>query len=118
MSYEDLRIYVGKLLNTHDPLEVRIERSVIKPELIEARSHEQYAGLQAADAVASSFFFAANRHRLGFTEPRYVQCLSPTLYRNSKQSIGYGLKFWPTETDVLIAKDPNLRWVKDFFEKK
>jgi hypothetical protein len=55
MSYENLREYVKKVLDTPDPLEVRIEPSVIKPEMIVARQHDQYDGLQAADAVASSF---------------------------------------------------------------
>jgi hypothetical protein len=118
MSYSGLRDYVGRLTDTSNPLEVRIDPAIIKAESIEARSHEQYAGLQAADAVASSFYCAANTHRLGFTEPRYVECLMPTVYRRADQVVGYGIKFWPKECDELVKASEQLGWVTRMFTKK
>ena len=111
MSYADLRDYVTKLINTDNPLEVRIESSAIKPDQIGARPHHQLAGLQAADAVASSFYCAAQTHRLGFTEPRYVEHLLPTIYQHQHIALGYGVKLWPKETEGLIGTTQSLKWV-------
>jgi hypothetical protein len=118
MSYTDLRKYVARLISSGDPLELRIDGSVIEPEQIIARPHGQYAGLQAADAVASSFYFAVQTHRLGFTEPRYVNSFIPVIYRNNGRAMGHGIKLWSRETDHLLQTDRNLRWVTEFFEKK
>jgi hypothetical protein len=118
MSYIDLREYVRKLVNTGNPLAVRIESSVIKPDQIESKQHAQYAGLQAADAVASSFFFAAQTHRLGFTEPRYVECLTRVVYRHAHEAIGYGVKFWPKDSYELVKASPLLEWAGRLFGKK
>src|SRR3546814_10749936 len=52
-------------------------------------------GLQLADAVASSLYFAVNPNRYGETEDRYASILAPTLYRHRGTVHGYGLKFWP-----------------------
>ncbi len=118
MSYTDLTEYVDKLVNTHNPLDVRIEPSVIKTKQIIALPHKNYAGLQAADAVASSFYFAANTHHLGFTEPRYVEYLSRSIYRNAGEAIGYGVKFWPKEADEVIKTNDNLKWSQTLLIKK
>jgi hypothetical protein len=115
MSYSQLREYVDKLLNNADALGVRIDASVIKPDQIDSRLHQQLAGLQVADAVASSFYFAVQTHRLGFTEPHYVQRLSPVVYRHEKQAIGYGIKFWPREATDLIKQKDTLKWVSSLF---
>ncbi len=60
-----------------------------------AVNHDQLAGLQIADAVASSMFFAVNKTQYGEVEPRYMKLLGPTAYRHSGSAMGYGLKLWP-----------------------
>jgi hypothetical protein len=60
MSYDELRDYVRKLKADSDPMAVTIDWSVIDPDLIRPVEHSQLAGLQVADAVASSLFAAAN----------------------------------------------------------
>jgi hypothetical protein len=112
MSYDELRNYIGILLNKRPPFgDVRIDPTVVRPQQIEARTHEQMAGLQIADAVASSFFFGVQSHPFGFTEPRYALALSPVLYRHKQCCHAYGLKFWPRECDALLQNRETLAWI-------
>ena len=82
--------------------DVRIHWDAIKPEKVRAVSHDQLAGLQMADAVASSHFFAVNLTQYGEVEDRYFNMLRPTIYRHAKSGeLGYGLKFWPGSLETL-----------------
>lgn len=101
MSYEELRSYLRKLRDGGHAEDVRIEWQHIDPDRVEAVNHEQLAGLQVADAVASSVFYAVNRNQYGETEPRYLELLRPTLYRHKRAVVGYGLKLWPTPLVTL-----------------
>ena len=113
MSYEDLRKYLRLLKAQSNPMEVRIDWSVIEPETVRAVNHDQLAGLQAADAVASSFYYAANLNRYGETEDRYAQLLEPTVYRHKGQHLGYGLKFWPDNVAAMKAQNPHLAGLEE-----
>src|SRR5439155_8859394 len=116
MSYEELREYLRNLKDRTELGDVRIEWSVIRPEQIQAINHEKLMGLQIADAVASSLYFAAQQTPLGFTEPRSAQMLKPVIYHHCGQHLGYGLKFWPRETTELLEREKTLRWVKETFQ--
>jgi hypothetical protein len=116
-NYQELREYVKLVIGEGDPLEVRIDSSVIKPDKMFSIEHARLDGLQAADAVASSFYFAAQDH-LKITEPRYVHELSKVVYTVEKEGFGYGVKFWPKESYQLIEEMPNLKWAKGLFGKK
>lgn len=91
MSYKDLTDYLDKLKYEHH---TRIDWSVIDSSLVKAVNHDQLAGLQLADAVASGIYFAVTRNRYGETEPRYAELMSPTIYRHKRSVDGYGVKFW------------------------
>jgi len=52
-----------------------------------------------ADAVASSYFFAIETNRYGFTEDSYAKLLLPRAYRHQGQLWGYGIKIMPRETE-------------------
>lgn len=96
MSYDDLRQYLCRLRD--DPGQSRnIEWSVIDPTLLRAVNHDQLAGLQLADTVASGVFYAVHRTQYGETEDRYLRLLGRTVYRREGQLDGYGLKFWCNE---------------------
>jgi hypothetical protein len=58
-------------------LDVRIDWNVIDPESVSAVDHSKRAGLQIADAVASSFFYAVNVNRYGEIEDKYSRLLLP-----------------------------------------
>ena len=108
MSYEDLRIYLHSLKAKSDSLGVAIDWSVINPDTVQAVNHDKLMGLQLADAVASSLYYAANVNRYGDTEPRYQEILRPVFYRHNESALGYGLKFWPHDLDDLLTDQRHL----------
>jgi hypothetical protein len=110
MSYGNLREYLKVLQAKSDPMDVRIDWSVIVPDTVRAVNHDQLAGLQVADAVASSFYYATNLNRYGETEDKYAKLLFPTVYRHKAVTLGYGLKFWPEDVQKLKTANPHLAW--------
>lgn len=110
MSYEDLKIYFETLKNQPGFMDVRIDWSVIKPEQIVAYTAGKRMGLQIADAIASSCFYAVELTRYGFTEDRYVRMLKPVIYNKDGDFIGYGLKFWPKEITELLNGE-HFQWI-------
>ena len=116
MAYENLRDYLRLLQSQSDPMDVRIDWKVIDPESVRAVNHDQLAGLQAADAVASSFYYAITVNRYGECEEKYARLLMPTVYRRDKKLLGYGLKFWPHDVEKLKSANPHLAWFADEVE--
>lgn len=104
MSYSDLRLYLNRLLvqSSNSP-DISIDWGAIGAERVRAVNHDKLAGLQIADAVASSVFFAANRSQYGEVEERYLKMLAPTVFQSKGRVEGYGLKFWcePAEKERL-----------------
>ena len=99
MSYEELKEYLSLLvLSSGNANDVNIDWDVIKNDMVRAVNHEQMAGLQIADAVATSVFYAANKSQYGQVEDRYLRILGKTLYRNKGRLDGYGLKIWCNDT--------------------
>jgi len=111
MSYQDLKDYLKVLKDKTGPFDVRIDWSAIVPEQITAYSSGKRMGLQIADAVASSFFYAVQASQHGYTEDRYARMLRDVVYHRKGTHVGYGLKFWPREIDELIKKDERFRWL-------
>ena len=100
MSYDDLRSYLTRLKDKPNS-DARIDWTAIHPQKVRAVNHDQLAGLQMADAVASSLFFAVNLSQYAEAEDRYYRMLRPTVYRHAKSGeLGYGLKFWPGSLDA------------------
>jgi len=108
MSYDDLRDYIHGLKAESDPMSVTIDWSVIDADMMRPVEHSQLAGLQIADAVASSLFAACNPNRYGDTEDKYLKLIAPTMYRHRGSLLGYGLKLWPGDLDVLKTQNPHL----------
>lgn len=98
MSYDDLRGYL-KLLRqqAESNSEISVHWPAINPDRVRAVNHDKLAGLQMADAVASSIYFAANKNQYGEVEERYLKTLRRTIYRKQGRVDGYGLKFWCSE---------------------
>lgn len=94
MSYDDLRDYLAQLRDGQAEREVRVDWNVVDPAHIRAINHDQLAGLQLADAVASGLFYAVHRNPYVEVEERYLRLMSRTLYRHQSRLEGYGLKFW------------------------
>lgn len=94
MSYDALRDYLIRLRNDSERREIHIDWSVIDPAHVKAVNHDQLAGLQLADAVATSAYYAVTANRFGDTEDRYLRLINQTIYRHEGKAEGYGLKFW------------------------
>jgi Protein of unknown function (DUF3800) len=102
MSYDDLRTYLSHLQDKPGN-DARIDWTAIQPKQVRAVNHDQLAGLQMADAVASSLFFAVNLTQYSEVEDRYFKMLRQTIYRHPKSGeLGYGLKFWPGSLEAHI----------------
>lgn len=108
MSYDDLRGYLHRLRDKPSGGGINIEWSVINPTTVRAVQHAQMAGLQVADAVASSAFAAVNPNQFGDTESRYLFELKSVAYRHERRLLGYGLKFWPEDLAILEKENPQL----------
>jgi hypothetical protein len=111
MSYEDIRTYLSHLIakSGTQPQEVQIDPAVIIPDQIKAVEHSKLAGLQAADAVASSMHFAVKRNIYGECEPTYCERLKSTFYRHKDSLQGYGIKVWPETIEALQTKAPEAK---------
>lgn len=108
MSYEDMRSYLRHLIENvgQQPQDVQIDPAIIRPNEIRAVEHSKLAGLQAADAVASSLHFAVKRNLYGETETTYASHLRKTFYRHKSQLQGYGIKLWPDSLETVQTKAP------------
>ena len=113
MSYTDMKDYLKLLREQTGFFDARVDWSVINPDLISAFTPGKRMGLQIADAVASSFFYAVQRSRHGFTEDRYARMLGGVVYHRQGQRLGYGVKFWPKEVDALVNAGEEFAWVRD-----
>lgn len=109
MSYDDLRSYLKHLHETSEARDIRVNWSVVLPDQVKAVNHDQLAGLQIADAVASGFYFAVNRNPYDEVEDRYVRLMARTIYRHRGGVLeGYGVKFWPDDLVTLANSLPYL----------
>lgn len=95
MSYDDLKDYLGRLLAIEQ--NVQIDWGAFDMRLVRAVNHDQLAGLQLADAVASGAFYAVHKSVYGETEDRYLHLTRRVLYRHNRNLGGYGIKFWCSE---------------------
>lgn len=104
MSYSDLCSYLGLLKKRSGNDNVRIDWSTIDPERVKAVQHDQLAGLQLVDAVASGCYQAVNRNPYGNCEDGYLRLLAPLAYRHQRSAWGYGVKIIaPTGDDRCVA---------------
>jgi hypothetical protein len=114
MKYAELREYMATLKLKSQLNDVRVDWNIIKDEQITALP-PKLMGMQIADAVASSFYFAVQLNQYGFTEERYVRMLKPIIYHHKGRYNGYGLKVWPSEAEALIKTESHLSWLPEFY---
>lgn len=88
MSYDELRDDLTLLHSQTGWFDVRIEWAVINVNQISAFSPIKRMGLHIADAVASSFFYAVQPSRYGFTEDRYARLLKAVIYQSPRPVFG------------------------------
>ena len=116
MSYTDLREYMARLKRQSQVQDGGINWAVINPEEITSYTAGKRMGLQIADAMASSFFYAVQPSQYGFIEGRYARMLKPVVYHREGRYLGYGLKFSPREADATWQNDKRLDWLENFLK--
>ncbi len=114
MSYEELGAYLAHLRDLTGPLDVRIDWRVVTEDQVVAFTPGRRMGLQIADAVAGSLWYAVEQSQYGFTENRYARMLRPVVYHYKGTYLGYGLKFWPRETSAVLRED-KYQWVWEVY---
>ncbi len=111
MSYDQIRDYIDKLSSNSDS---RIDTSVVRSNQVSSRSHDQLAGLQVADALASSIFYAVNLDEYRNNETCYAEAFLSRFYRHQDKIWQYGLKDWPVAISTLTKACPHLAAVADW----
>jgi len=110
MSYDEIRSYLVQLRGSTD---TEINWDAIHPDRITALPHRQRAGLQIADAVASSHYYAFEKSGYGFTEDRYARILLPSAFKRKQSAsvLGFGIKIFPKQALVAV-RDAGLHdWI-------
>jgi hypothetical protein len=115
MSYKELKVYLDTLKDSTTLVGAGVDWTVIKSQQVRALKADNRMGLQIADAVASGFYWAVRKFQ-GFTEDRYVRMLKPVIYHRERKYLGYGIKFWPRETDEILKSEESLNWVREVYK--
>jgi hypothetical protein len=115
MSYDEMRDYL-RLLSKQKQAgqDIRIDFEKVPIENLKTHTPGKSMGLQLADAVAGAFFNALERDKFDNTEPRYIQTMTPVLYRDNKNLQGYGLKIVPRESLSKLECEESLKWLSSF----
>lgn len=116
MSYEEMKRYLGYLEKVTGFFDVRIDWSVVRTDQITAFSPGKRMGLQIADAVAGSFFYALQISQYGFTEERYARMLKRVVYHHKGRYWGYGAKIWPREVEDMLTTKKSLSWFREIYK--
>jgi hypothetical protein len=95
MSYDDIRSYFALLQqqSTAGSAVVNIHWPAIQVESLRAVSHAQLAGLQIADAAATSYLYGLRLSRFNVADPSFMYLLRRHAYRHRRAWLGYGVKF-------------------------
>ncbi len=108
MSYDDLRNYMDLLRQqSATDTKIRVHWPAIDLQKLRAVAHKQLAGLQIADAVATSHYYGINLSRYGINDPSYLRLIRTKAYRHQGELFGYGVKFLSRMED-LEKKMPHL----------
>lgn len=100
MRFDGFAGYLRHLQSLPADRGVQIEWQAIDHGLIEVHQMEKRMGLQIADAVASSFYYAVETNVHGYIESRYAQMLKRAVYSRNGKYLSYGLKFMPPATSA------------------
>lgn len=100
LDYGALRDYLGYLETNRVALGYQAAPGIVRPDQFETYTAGRRIGLQLADAVASSYFYAVEPSPYGLTEDAYARLLLPRAYRHQGTQVwGYGVKVMPREAE-------------------
>ncbi|MEI8172499.1 MAG: DUF3800 domain-containing protein [Deltaproteobacteria bacterium] len=99
LDYANLQRYLEHLEENRIAFDYNAAPGIVFPDEIETHTSGKRLGLQVADAVASSLFYAVNPNAYGMTEDAYLRILWRVLYRRQGSPWGYGIKIMPREAE-------------------
>ena len=101
MNYDRLRGYIEMLQMRRNELRFGDRPGVIDVAHIYTSPAGVRMGLQVADAVASSHFFALEPNRFGQTETAYMQAMAHKAYVSKGKVVGNGVKLMPASAEAM-----------------
>lgn len=113
LDYDDVRSVIKGVLA--DPISFdyqgHTDTSIVRPSQVQAIMHSKSMGLQIADAVTSSYFYAVESSADGFNEDAYVRLLLPCACRRTGELFGYGFRLQGCSRDTSTKMQSELtRW--------
>jgi hypothetical protein len=103
LKTEEIKNYLKNLQENSEKYEYRGSKNV-DIDNIQLLSPGRAVGLQIADAVASSYFFAVQKNAYAMEEISYVQEIINLSYRSTNgQLFSYGIKVYPKEAESLLS---------------
>jgi len=99
LDYQGLRKYLQMLDENRNVFNFGGRPGVFSPDLLSTYQAAERKGLQIADAVASSYFFALEPDPYGHIEDGYVRLMAPRAYKKKGKALGAGVKIWPKEAE-------------------
>jgi hypothetical protein len=106
---EDLQDYFFRVQNSPHIKQDKIVWDHLVHDDVRIQDNKSLRGLQMADCVASSVAKALEYSGYGNTERRYIDELSPILYRYPN-SIRHAIKLWPDPSPAIL-KQPRFEWL-------
>ena len=115
LNYEELGFYYD-LLKMHDTMDTQVRKfdavtwDVIDREQLHAFRHENRAGLQIADVIASAFYQACDNQFTGPCNPAFARLLRRlmTVRQGKRLPAGYGVKLMPHMRQANLTRDQAL----------
>lgn len=91
MSIVALNQFFADLLDENSPHYLPDANGILRPQQVATFKPGKRIGLQIADAVASSHFYAVETSEWGMLEDGYARLLLPCAYRHNGQVWGHGI---------------------------
>jgi len=103
LKTEEIKNYLKNLQENSEKYKYRGSKNV-DIDNIQLLSPGRAAGLQIADAVASSYFFAVQKNAYAMEEISYVQEIINLSYRSTNGKLfSYGIKVYPKKAESLLS---------------
>jgi hypothetical protein len=119
MDYDDFIAYMQhlRLVQQEGGSRYPVDWNFLDLDATEVRSHNELAGLQIADCVASAFQKAVEPDMFGNTENRYARILEPRVIRSRNGlKLNFGVKPFPHLSSMSLIEDQ--RAFFDWWDKK
>ena len=111
LDYEELKSILAAVLADRVGFRYQGGVDIIRPAQVQAIMHSKSMGLQIADAVTSSYFYAVETSADGFTEDAYVRLLLPCACRQAGELFGHGARFAHCSQETLDKmRTETMRW--------